>query len=376
MDKTLNERMMYFLNNYDVVFTYVHDTGETQYISDPYDKVCRFCGKKPPEVKFRKKAHAISELLGNKEFVLNNECDTCNELFGKLLEDELSKYLGLARTISQIHGKNGVPTYKSKDKKSRIEFDSDLGIIIKRCISDESKDEKDGIDSQNYDDGFVETFDHKIVIHAVRDTYTPVAVYKAFVKMALSFLPYKYLSNFIDTIEWIKEPIHTISRFFDLSQYGVVLEKFIPGVPFLPMRVTGFIRKHDMISLPFYQFYLEFLNFSYQMAIPCPLKDRHLKEISLVPILGTDDEIELMEWSRLFEQGEYIDCNSFESDFRKRYGKPVIKAKDFRNNEKVKNEPLDLALGFDTLERGENVKEISVDEFLEAERQKIRDDKK
>ena len=61
----LESRYIYYMKNYNPIFNYVHDMGETQVIIDPIDKVCRFCGKKYPEVKFKKKAHAISEMLGN-----------------------------------------------------------------------------------------------------------------------------------------------------------------------------------------------------------------------------------------------------------------------------------------------------------------------
>lgn len=64
------ERCKYFMENYECIFTYVQNVGATQPIIDLTDKVCRFCGKRYPEVKFRKKAHAISEMVGNKEFVL------------------------------------------------------------------------------------------------------------------------------------------------------------------------------------------------------------------------------------------------------------------------------------------------------------------
>ena len=88
----LSERMQYYMANYDCIYTYVHNLGETQPIVDYQDKVCRFCGRRYPEVKFRKKAHAISELLGNKEFVMKNECDECNIFFGHKLEERYLKY--------------------------------------------------------------------------------------------------------------------------------------------------------------------------------------------------------------------------------------------------------------------------------------------
>lgn len=53
--KELAQRMKYFMENYDCVYTYVHNLGETQHIVDYQDKVCRFCGRRYPEVKFKKK---------------------------------------------------------------------------------------------------------------------------------------------------------------------------------------------------------------------------------------------------------------------------------------------------------------------------------
>lgn len=177
--KELSKRMKYFMENYDCVYTYVHNLGETQSIVDYQDKVCRFCGRRYPEVKFKKKAHAISELLGNKEFVLKNECDECNIFFGHKLEDDLGKYLGLGRTLSQIFGKEGVPSYKDRNESWRIDWTNKGWVIQMRpdCTG-------------------VEQHENYFIFHAVRDTYSPIAVYKAFVKMALSLLPYEKMPFF------------------------------------------------------------------------------------------------------------------------------------------------------------------------------------
>jgi hypothetical protein len=42
-------------------------------------KPCRFCGGKEPVKTLRKRAHAVSELLGNKIMVSLYECDDCNK---------------------------------------------------------------------------------------------------------------------------------------------------------------------------------------------------------------------------------------------------------------------------------------------------------
>jgi HNH endonuclease len=49
---------------------------------DKSKRVCRFCGRKQPDVTFKNVAHAISESLGNKKIILYEECDECNARFG------------------------------------------------------------------------------------------------------------------------------------------------------------------------------------------------------------------------------------------------------------------------------------------------------
>ena len=335
-----------------------------QYITDPSDRTCRFCGKKYPEVKFKKKAHAISELLGNKEFVLRNECDDCNAKFGDMLENDLGNYLGLSRTLSQIRGKRGVPKYRSKDKKKRVEFDHERGIIINEMIDGI----KDSINSINSD--CIEIIGNKLILHAIREPYTPLAVYKAFVKMALSLLPYKYMHNFIDVVTWLQEQSHTITRFHEMGQYGMIIERFIPGLPLLPMRVIGFIRKNDTINLPYYQFYLEFASFSYQMVIPSPIKDQNLKgDIELVAVLGGDEELAISEW---LSQGETENCELkfYESERQKKFGHAVVNFKDLRSSDKVIDEPVDLVMGFEKCEAVTSCAGTSIDDMLKMESNK------
>lgn len=83
-DNDLSERCKFFNANYNAVYTYLQSQGRTQPIIDSSEKVCRFCGKRFPEVKFKQKAHAIPELIGNKEFVLYNECAELIEIMEKI----------------------------------------------------------------------------------------------------------------------------------------------------------------------------------------------------------------------------------------------------------------------------------------------------
>lgn len=315
-------RIKYYLDNYELLFRYDHNQGKTQIIdSNLTDKVCRFCGKRYPEVKFKKKAHAISEMLGNKEFVIRNECDTCNEFFGKKLEDDFSKYLGLGRTLSQIYGSNGVPSYKSRDGKCRIDFTNE-GLVIQK--TEDSKD--------------IEILDGRIIFHAVRDPYTPVAVYKALVKMALSLLPYERMSFFQDTVAWLKEDSHIVSK-YDMSRYQCVIERFVPGPMPLQMRAIGFIRKSIAKNLPYYIFLLEFANQSFQIIVPCTRKDE-FTEVNLVQVPGTDETV------------------------GPTYGAATTKYIDLSGKKKVENDPLELCLGYQKMEK-HDANGMKIDELLE-----------
>ena len=325
-------RCQYYMNNYDCVFTYVHNLGETQTIVDPTDKVCRFCGRRYPEVKFRKKAHAISEMLGNKEFVLKNECDTCNSFFGQKLEDDFGKYLGLGRTLSQIYGKEGVPSYKAKDGKSRIDF-TEQGIVI-QCREDTE---------------FLEQHENYMLFHAVRDAYTPLAVYKAIVKMALSLISYEQMPHFIDTVDWLKESSHMISK-YDMNDYEYMIERFIPGNSPMRLRASGFIRKNTSIVAPYYIFLLEFSNYSYQIMVPCKSKDGNLagRKIDLVVVPGAcETGMDILEIA-------------------------IPNLKCMQKNVKIKGEPLDFCMGFQKSEmhegKGKTISDVFEDENIILEK--------
>lgn len=73
-------------------------TGKIIYLGDETNKICRFCGKTEPEVKFEKRAHVVSEFLGNRSLFSHYECDECNERFSKYggnLADALMFYRGV-----------------------------------------------------------------------------------------------------------------------------------------------------------------------------------------------------------------------------------------------------------------------------------------
>lgn len=264
----MEKQLQYFETNYDLIQDiHTFQDGNKIYFGNASMKKCRYCGKDSSEVPFQKVAHAIPEFIGNKRVISNDECDICNEKFSMLLEDHFAKFLGAARTISQIKGKKGVPAYKTKKGTSRIDLAPD-GLKVQERIDDKIFE----IDKEN----------HKLIIHAHKQPYIPVGVFKCLTKMAIAIMPDDELANFIGTIEWLLEPDHQISR-FKFSPL-VALYSFMPGPnPHRGIKLFLFRRKSDNTEVPYMVFVVAFSNYMFQIHVPSMTKDQILfgKEITL-----------------------------------------------------------------------------------------------
>lgn len=151
--------------------------------SDKKERVCRFCGKSFPTVHFRNKSHAISESLGNKLLFCNEECDECNEKFGKGIERDLFSIYHLHLAINGKRGKYGQRNLKGKS----IEVDNKNGgsVLFK---SDKCIDYIDNLNSQ---------------IKEPTLSYIPQNIYKCISKFAISLIDKEHLPRLAKTIEWV-----------------------------------------------------------------------------------------------------------------------------------------------------------------------------
>lgn len=119
------------LNNYSPK---VFDDTTKQKIgeSKKEKRICRFCNKDAQSTSFRKKAHAISEALGNKSIIVNDECDTCNERFGAGIENAVIAYCRIYLIITGVKGKEGVATLKGKEFKFSNKNGLSLSLPIRQ----------------------------------------------------------------------------------------------------------------------------------------------------------------------------------------------------------------------------------------------------
>lgn len=153
-------------------------------------RVCRFCNNNRENVSFKKKAHAISESLGNKKIILNEECDECNIKFGLPpgIENSLITFLKFCSVFFGIKGSNGIPEIKGKNfgmsNKERIE--------IKYNNID---DDNDLVKEESF-----------IKMKARLDTFDNIVmqgIYKTLCKYLLSVVDSSILPKFQNTIDWI-----------------------------------------------------------------------------------------------------------------------------------------------------------------------------
>ena len=70
-------------------------------------KRCRFCGRILDASHFSKEAHAISISLGNTKFICTDECDECNECFGRNLENDITNFFQVFLSLYQVPKRNG-----------------------------------------------------------------------------------------------------------------------------------------------------------------------------------------------------------------------------------------------------------------------------
>ncbi|HET6252556.1 MAG TPA: hypothetical protein VFE32_00710 [Puia sp.] len=137
-------------------------------------RVCRFCKRRNPEVTFKKKAHKIPYSLGNKAYLWDQECDSCNRVFSRF-ESDLGSFLGFSRTQFDIKGGSNTPIFSSGDSNvEAVRFNSDFMLLHRK---DMSKGMTFDVEKAQY------------VVDISRRPHVPAYVYNAFLKIALSVLP-------------------------------------------------------------------------------------------------------------------------------------------------------------------------------------------
>lgn len=234
----------------------VGPTAELTYLGDPHQRVCRYCGRREPEVTFKSLAHLLPDFMGNRHMATYFECDNCNNWFSKY-ETTFANYFGISRTISQILGKRGtVPGYQD-DKQ---DFNFSVGKKAMQLAYTTGK-KPFTIDKEN----------KQLTIHTTRPGYVPLHLIKLLWKVGLALLPEVEVVDF----EWVRELL--LSNVRDHEVKGdkrlQVSIQFIPGPPMYRAPYAQLFTRRTRHSVPVQekQVVLYYANYVIQAAMPSRL---------------------------------------------------------------------------------------------------------
>lgn len=181
------------LHHHYLFYAFGHD-GCAIKVGNPDNKsrVCRFCGKKFPEVSFKDDAHAISKGLGNDILFCNEECDDCNNKLSKV-ESNLMRYLDVRRALGGVLSRN-VNSVPSIDGKGFVirgdETNTPVLYLEREFVGDKDK---------TGEPFWVKLESTEIVSHQ--------GIYKALCKIVLDLLPATEMKHFKETVAWINGSI-------------------------------------------------------------------------------------------------------------------------------------------------------------------------
>lgn len=259
-------------------YTMGYDGSNTVYIGEPKRdlRVCRFCGKSKPEVKFSKKAHALSESLGTKYIINNEECDTCNELFSGIEQDFYNRH-AFHLTCFDVKGKNGSRKVKTDEinifNHNGILTIENGGILIPRCtLKNKGK------------------LDFSFLLKGY--PHRPQNIYKCLVKYALSIIDSTYIKYFGETIKWIR----TYNLEFKTLPKVLFYQNDCQGHP----RIAYFIRKSDHAKFPFAFAAVEFAGIGYFFIIPLGNGE---------PITGYKEQNFKYTFKQIFDNRKFVEVD-------------------------------------------------------------------
>ncbi|OSZ77218.1 hypothetical protein CAP36_12450 [Chitinophagaceae bacterium IBVUCB2] len=228
------------------------------------ERICRFCkATYSKDEKFKSKAHLVPDLLGNDHLLSDFECDKCNNLFGKIYENDLANFLGVSRAMFIGNAWKGSLKFKSPDKTFIVMKDKETPADIPKLRLESHEEENDHftLDAEN----------KKITFHTIRHSYNPHHVYKAFLKIGLSILPQTDVKEYSIALAMLlseKKNEEPDNPMYKMNMY------VHPGPAFPCPLVLFFEKKNKMQPVPMHIVCIMFHNHTYQLVLPLNKQDK------------------------------------------------------------------------------------------------------
>jgi hypothetical protein len=239
------------------------DSIEKTHTKSPNGKKCRFCQKSYPEVSFNNIPHIVPELFGRNKIVSNFECDGCNAEFQKC-ENDASTMVQHYLSLLKIKTKKGVPSFQSLKEPHQH--------ATRLTTNDGISNINFGI---NHDDFLYDYTNKTLTIKFRTRRFRPFAVYKVFLRMAISLLTedeFEANRHYLDFLKAV-EPIENGTQIW--TAYRYMLKTKLYNEP----KITLFKAKETLIetkAYPEYSFLLQFANVSFYFFLP--ISQKNIKE--------------------------------------------------------------------------------------------------
>lgn len=223
-------------------------------------RVCRFCGLNSSNTRFNNIPHVIPESLGNKYLISDFECDTCNTHFSGP-ENDLANFLGAARAFNNVQAKNKVPQFTSLGGQVVVKKEGFYGVenstkIVRNSVENDSF-------TFNLATGACE-------IKYLKQPYTPLKVYKALLKIAMSVMPEQHMDDYRELLRLLLVDEHNSLQ----PHAAAVLVHELPLAVASPLpRCHVDRRTDDSVKACTHVFSLYFQNVVFELPIPLHQRD-------------------------------------------------------------------------------------------------------
>jgi len=225
-------------------------------------RICRFCKGAEPGTTFQSNAHTVPECVGNGTVLSPDECDDCNKRLSGA-EDDFAKFTMPDRTFGKIPGKRGVPKIKSSTDAIILQIKEKTGAL--HIQTDHAKKATK-----------VNREERRLTVTVPLQSYRPLGVYKALLKMAISVLPDDDLSSFDEALCWLRSD--GVTQNVALPRVGLGCYRTIEASRRNDPYVLLLLRRRQLTTMaPYATFILSFGHWTYQIFLPSPKRDAHLE---------------------------------------------------------------------------------------------------
>jgi hypothetical protein len=300
LDEVNHKKALDFFNVYEC--ENIIDIGEfarKAFWGKTSSRKCRFCRKSEDQTTFKKKAHIVPQLIGNRHLLSAFECDVCNKLFGDLYENSFANFIGAFRLFSNVVTSKNNPNPKYKE----VGQDKNQTKKIKLQIEKYTDKELKIFYEEPFSDAIVFDKERKsFSINATRQPYVPLYVYKMLLKMALSFISEDEVENYIQPLAFLIDNSQN-DKFKKFPLCRVYMHTLFGGQFFKTPLMYLYKKKDEDVNCPSKTFVLFTGNHVYQIFIPLVNSDLWMH----------GNKVRLFPYPLLFDKSKYQNGLSYKS---------------------------------------------------------------